>query len=253
MTDRFIFVVSPYLTAAAAVPGSVVGYVLWSRRNARARSEPASNGGMRSIRAAWRWAIGLVVAGHVLGLAFPEIVLRWNQQPMRLLVLEGAGLTAGIVALAALIWMLVQRLQTSDLDTLRSPVDAVDVVVWTLLAIEMLSGLVVAAFYRWGSSWSAVTVAPYLHSVLRFDPDAVLVARLPLAARLHLFCAFALIAVVPFSGLARVVIVPADRLARWIAARAPRIALPSWCALDDWSARLQPLRVRLTRHEGEEN
>jgi hypothetical protein len=53
--------------------------------------------------------------------------------------------------------------------------------------------------------------------------------------------------------MAHVIIVPVDRLARWIAARAPSVALPSWCALDDWSARMQPLRVRLTRDEGEEN
>ena len=250
MTDQFLFVVSPYLTAAASVPGCVVRYLLWSRREAQAGSERAGDDGAGPIRAAWRWAIGLVAVGHLLAVAFPAVVLQWNQQPMRLLVLEGAGLTTGIVALASLIAMLVQCLRTADLDALCSPVD---VVAWTLLVIELLSGLLVAVFYRWGSSWSAVTVTPYLRSLLRLDPDAALVVRLPLPARLHLFCAFALIAVVPFSRMARVVIVPADRLARWIAARAPSLARPSWCALDDWSARMQPLRVRLRRDEEEEN
>jgi len=248
VTDRFIFVVSPYLTAAATVPGYVVRYVLWSRRGARAERAPLGVAG--PIRAAWRWAIGLIFLGHLLAMAFPGIVLQWNQQPLRLLALEGAGLTAGIVALAALIVSLVRCARVSDSDARCSPVD---VVAWTLVAVEIMSGLVVAVFYRWGSSWSAVTVAPYLHSLVRLDPDAALVARLPLPARLHLFCAFALFAVVPFSSMARVIIVPVDRLARWIAARAPSVALPSWCALDDWSARMQPLRVRLTRDEGEEN
>jgi len=248
VTDRFIFVVSPYLTAAATVPGCVVRYVLWSRRGARAERAPLDAAG--PIRAAWRWAIGLIFLGHLLAMAFPGIVLQWNQQPLRLLALEGAGLTSGIVALAALIVSLVRCARASDADARCSPVD---VVAWTLVAVELMSGLLVAVFYRWGSSWSAVTVAPYLHSLVRLDPDAVLVARLPLPARLHLFCAFALFAVVPFSSMARVIIVPVDRLARWIAARAPSVALPSWCALDDWSARMQPLRVRLTRDEGEEN
>ena len=248
MTDRFLFVVSPYLTAAASVPGCVVRYMLWTRREARAGSE-RSDARATPIRSAWRWAVGLVAAGHLLALALPGMVLRWNQQPLRLLALEGAGLAAGIVALAALMAIAVQRARRSQLAAVQSPAD---VIAWTLLVIELLSGLAIAVFYRWGSSWSAVTIAPYLRSLVRLDPDTVLVARLPLPARLHLFCAFALVAVVPFTRVARAVIAAADRAARWIAARAASI-VPSWCAFDDLSARMQPLRVRLTRHEEEEN
>ena len=249
MTDSFLFIVSPYLTAAA-VSGCIARYAFTTRRDgddaAAARGADAMS---RPVRAAWRWAIGFVAAGHLLALGFPESVLRWNQQPLRLLALETAGLVSAIAALAALIAMAVRRVRAADAGAVHSPFD---VIAWTLLLIEIVSGLAVALFYRWGSSWSAVTIAPYVQSLFRLDPDAVLIARLPLAARLHVFCAFALFAVVPYSRAARALMASIDRAASRLAGRASS-AVPSWCAPDALSARVQPLRVRLIRDEGEEN
>jgi len=251
MTDQFLFIVSPYLTAAASVPGAVARYA-WSAR--RGGGDASSARGVETAahpaRAAWRWAIGLVAAGHLFALAFPESVLRWNQQPLRLIALESAGLASAMAALAALVAIAVRRVRASDAGAVRSPFD---VVVWTLVLVEIVSGLAVALLYRWGSSWSAVTIAPYVQSLVRLDPDATLVARLPLAARLHVFCAFALFAVLPYSGAARALIASTDRACARLAERASS-AVPPWCAPDALSARMPPLRVRLTRHdEGEEN
>ena len=249
MTDRFLFVVLPYLAAAAFVPGWIVRCVRSGRivETGSAKSDAASAPG--SLATTWRAAIGIVAAGHLIALAFPALLLRWNLRPARLIALETVGLAAGIAALAALIAMAAHRVRASEPVTVRS---AFDVMMWTLLLIEMVSGLAIAAFYRWGSSWSAVTIAPYLASLFRFDPDSVLVVRLPLAARLHLFCAFALLATAPYSRAARGLIAAVDRVARRASASAWS-TLPSWSPFDSLAARMQPLLVRLTRHEGEEN
>jgi nitrate reductase gamma subunit len=249
MTDSFLFIVLPYLTAAAAAQGCITRYAFGARRGGGdAAIAPHADATPRSARAAWRWAIGVVAAGHLLALASPESVLRWNQQPLRLLALETVGLASGIGALAALIAIAVRRVRAADAGAVRP----LDVIAWTLLLVEIVSGLAVALFYRWGSSWSAVTIAPYVRSLFRLEPDAVLVARLPLAARLHVFCAFALFAVVPYSRPARALIASIDRAASALAERAWS-AVPPWCAPGALSARMQPLRVRLIRDEGEEN
>ena len=243
MTDSFIFIVSPYLTAAA-VSGCIARYAFTTRRDgddaAAARGADAIS---RPVRAAWRWAIGFVAAGHLLALGFPESVLRWNQQPLRLLAISAANAVSADATPA------VRRVRAADAGAVHSPFD---VIAWTLLLIEIVSGLAVALFYRWGSSWSAVTIAPYVQSLFRLDPDAVLIARLPLAARLHVFCAFALFAVVPYSRAAHALMASIDRAASRLAGRASNAA-PSWCAPDALRARVQPLRVRLIRDEGEEN
>ena len=249
MTDRFLFVVSPYLTAAASLPGCIVRCVASARGagsdSARVDGADASS----SLATMWRAAFAVVAAGHLLAFAFPELVLRWNQRPARLLSLETVGLAAGIAALAALIALAAHRVRAPEPAAVGSPFD---VMVWTLLLIEIVSGLAVAVFYRWGSSWSAVTIAPYLASLFRLDPDSILVARLPLEARLHLFCAFALLAAAPYSQAGRVLIAAVDRVVRR-ASTATWSTLPAWSPFDGLTARMQPLRVRFTRHEGEEN
>jgi nitrate reductase gamma subunit len=247
MTDRFVFVISPYVTGAAAVPACLVRYVLSARHGSSAVANPADEG-CGVVGSIWRWAIGIVAFGHLAAFGFPEHVLRWNQQPIRLLLLEGAGLTAGTVALVALIAMHVRRARPSP--AVRSPWG---VVAWTLIVIELASGIAVAVAFRWASSWSAVTVAPYVHSLLRLEPAPTLVGRLPLLARVHIFCAFAAAAVAPFTASAELIIRPIDLLIRWTRARVGSALAASRNVLEAASLRLQPLSARVTRSDGEEN
>jgi len=250
MTDRFFFIVLPYLAAVAALSGCFVRCVMSAARRAETGSASADREHTSGLLAAtWLAAIGVVAAGHLVAFAFPGSMLRWNQQPVRLAALEAAGLAAALAALASLVAMAAQRVRASEAAAFRSPFE---VILWTLLLIEIASGLAVAVLYRWASSWSAVTIAPYIASLFRLDPDSILVARLPLATRLHLFCAFALLAIVPYSRAARVLAAAVDRAARRAGARVVSV-LPAWRPFDGLTARMQPLRVRLTRHEGEEN
>jgi nitrate reductase gamma subunit len=247
MTDDFVFVISPYVTGAAVVPACIVRYLLsWRRASstvARAASEAHA-----AVRAAWRLAIGVVAIGHLVGLAFPESVLWWNHQPARLLLLESTGLTAGVLSLAALGALSVQRLRSSA--AIGSPWD---VVAWTLMVIGLASGAALAISFRWASSWSAVTVAPYLHSLLRLEPATTLVRRLPLLARVHIFCGFAAAAVAPLTTSARLIFRGLDLAIRWTGSRTARVTAMSQLAADVASVRLRPLSARMMRSDGEEN
>jgi len=183
----------------------------------------------------FRAALATVLAAHALALAFPQAVLEWNVENARLWLLEGTGLMLGSVALGAFLWMvvghvfrhvshdeatinhggvtsvsfspwsIVARAGSSHLrgDDAAHGYSVADVVATTVLCIAMASGLATAALYRWASSWAAATLTPYVRSLLRFQPDVLLVVKLPLLVRLHVVCAFALLAVVPFTRVAR--------------------------------------------------
>jgi len=251
MSDEVLFVVAPYLAALAFVPVCLVRYVLWSRQPARAAADLAGRGGSGLIAASGRWAIGLVALGHLVAFVFPSIILLWNQQPLRLLILEGAGLIAGIAALPALLARLVETL--CAFDELGTPAP-VDVIAGTLFLIDVLSGVAVAVLYRWGSSWSEVTLSPYLLSLLRLEPSTILVARLPWLVRLHVFSAFALLAVAPFTGPARFTFRRLDSLTRWSVVRGSNLIRPAWCAIEAWSTkRVQPLHAMMLGDDGEED
>jgi len=250
MSDQFLFVIAPYLAALAVVPVCIARYVLWSRQPERAGTAFTSGDRGGRIALTWRWAIGLVALGHLLAFALTDVVLIWNRHPIRLLLLEGSGLIAGSVALVTLLAMVLQSLCASDQCGAPSPFD---VIAGTLILIEVACGVAIAWLYRWGSSWSEVTIAPYLHSLLRLEPSTILVTRLPFLVRLHVFCAFALLAVAPFSGLARLVIFRVDRLTRRMVAGGSNVLRPAWWAIEEWSTkRVRPLHA-IVRNDEEEN
>src|SRR5207248_245905 len=120
-------------------------------------------------------------------LAFPDAALRWDRDIFRLAVIEAARLAAGGVAVAAAV-ALFARLLAPEPRRTRS---AVDIVAATLLLVGVGSGLAVAILYRWASAWSAVTLAPYLLSLARFQPATELVTHLPVLVKLHVVSAFA--------------------------------------------------------------
>jgi nitrate reductase gamma subunit len=250
MRDQFLFVIAPYLAALAVVPVCIARYVLWSRQLQQAGTDFASGDRGCRITPTWRCAIGFVALGHLLAFTLVDAVLIWNRHPIRLLLLEGSGLIAGSVALVTLLAMVLQSLCEYDQRGAPSPFD---VIAGTLILIEVACGVAVAWLYRWGSSWSEVTLAPYLHSLLRLEPSTILVTRLPFLVRLHVFCAFALLAVAPFSDLTRSVIFRVDRLTRRMVARGANVLRPAWWAIEEWSTkRVRPLHA-IVRNDEEEN
>ena len=80
-----------------------------------------------------------------------------------------------------------------------------------VLEVGIGSGLLMALGYRWGSSWGAVTLTPYLASLFGGEPAEGLASQMPFLVQLHVFSAFALVAVLPFTRLAPFLIVALDR------------------------------------------
>lgn len=222
MHDWGLFVVLPAAAVVLALCGGLVRYIGWRRQPAadRVRAIAGETNGAAVI---WRLAIAIVLLGHLLAFAFPRTVLLWNRQPVRLFLLEGTGMLASGIALVALSTVIVKRGRANPRLGART---AVQVVAGTLMAIEVISGLAIAVLYRWGSSWSGVTLVPYLLSLLHMKPAVELVAGMPFLVRLHVVCAFALLAIVPFTETARLVFAFLDRVASRIAAPVALRRLP---------------------------
>ena len=251
MTDHALFVVAPYLAAVIFVLVGAVRYALWHLQPDRADSGIPRGDGSRLVVAATRSAIAVIAVGHLLAFAVPRGVLLWNQQLVRLLLLEAVGIVAGSVALAGLVAAHVRRARVSDPRAAWPPID---IVAGTLVLMATLSGLSIAVRYRWASSWSEVTVAPYLQSLVRLAPSTTLVEQLPSLVKLHVFGAFVLLAVAPMSGIVRAVTVPVDRLVQRAAAPAANVVRPAWGAIAGWgTTRVKNAYAALVGHEPEEN
>lgn len=153
------------------------------------------------------WHIGIlgVLCGHVIGFLLPKQVLWFNSVPIRLYILETTGLVFGLMALVGIVSLLWRRVSTARIWAVTS---WIDMLVLILLLLQVGLGVYTALFYRWGSSWYASNLVPYLYSLFYFQPDLSLIAPLPLAIKFHVIGAYLILLVFPFSRLVHMFSIP---------------------------------------------
>jgi nitrate reductase gamma subunit len=197
------FVLWPYAAFALLVAGTLLRYLMvWQRRSELADELSEAWAIFRGNKL-WRLSLLVLLAGHLVGLLFPHAVLRWNSVPARLYANEGLLFVAGCVAVltgGVLVWKQLGRSSSSFFASVF------DTVFLGFLMVALVSGLAMAAMYRWGSSWGAITFAPYLVSLVRGEPAIDFVAQMPFLAQLHVLSSFAAIAVVPFTRLSTLLV-----------------------------------------------
>lgn len=153
----------------------------------------------------FHYGILVVLGGHIVAFLIPRSILLWNSHPLRLYVLEISALAFGILALVGLIAAAARRLSNSKVRKVTSPVDAV---LYALLLVQSASGIAIAILYPWGSSWYAASMTPYLWSILKFSPDLTYITGMPHLVKLHVFNAFVVIGLFPFTRLVHILVVP---------------------------------------------
>jgi nitrate reductase gamma subunit len=159
----------------------------------------------------WHYGILAVLTGHLIGFLCPRQVLWFNSEPLRLYILETTGLMFGLLALAGIVSLLVRRITSAKVRVVTS---TMDIVVLVLLLTQVTLGVYMAIFYRWGSSWYAASLVPYLRSLLIFQPDVTTIAPLPLVVKLHILNFYLMAGLLPFSRLIHLLLPPLTYLWR---------------------------------------
>jgi len=192
MSDRVLFDIAPYIAALIFLVGTF----------SRTPGEPRAL--FRGHRLA-ALALFLLLAGHAAMWMAPALLLAWSQSVTRVIAAEVVMFLLGVAAAIGVARLIFASLRA------RSTVPLADTILLGVLAVAVVSGLVLAARYRWASTWSAVTLTPYVRSLVALQPDAQLLA-LPYLIKLHVFSGIALMGVLPFSSVMRPVSVAIQRL-----------------------------------------
>jgi nitrate reductase gamma subunit len=150
----------------------------------------------------------MLFLGHLAGLLIPHKILLWNSAPSRLYALETLAFAIGLSALAAWAALMWRQLWRSGGPILRQVGDAVFL---SLLFVTLLSGLLTAVRYRWGSSWGVSTLTPYGLSLLRGKPAVAMIAGMPFLVQVHVFSGFVALAILPFTRVSPILIVALSR------------------------------------------
>ena len=151
--------------------------------------------------------IGILVLffGHLIAFLFPKTTLLWNSQPVRLIILEVSAFSFGICVLVGLVALFVRRISNARV---RRVTNGMDLFVESLLLAQVVLGLWIAFGYRWGSSWFAADLTPYLWSIFKLNPEIGAVSAMPWVIKLHIVGAFLLVLIIPFSRLVHFLVAP---------------------------------------------
>lgn len=203
--DNLLFVVLPYMVMFIFFVGTIMRY-----RKAQFTYSSLSSQFLENQQHFWalvpfHYGIIAVLAGHVVAFLIPRQVLLWNSRPLRLYILEISALVFGILTLVGLIGCIVRRLTVSKV---RQVTTLLDWHVFVMLLIQVASGVYVAVFHPWGSSWFSAALTPYLWSLVKFQPDVSFLAGMPFMVKLHITSAWALIGIAPFTRLVHILVVP---------------------------------------------
>jgi len=206
LEGELLFLAVPYAALLVLLLGLGVRYVVARRKPDTLRAAAAEAWHLFRGPAAWRIGIAATVAVHLLGLVVPHAIIAWNGVPVRLYLLEGSGFLLGAAALVGWVQIMRHHLGRSTTEARTSLSELADCVFLSVLCMAIVSGLVTAVLYRWGSSWATGTLAPYVESLARGAPATRLVEEMPFLVRLHVFSWFIVITLVPFTSAALILV-----------------------------------------------
>jgi|OM-RGC.v1.011386738 nitrate reductase gamma subunit len=209
--NNFLFIAFPYLAFGVFVVGSVYRY-----KNISFKVSSLSSQFLESKALFWGsipFHIGVLVVllGHVIAFLFPAGTLLWNAHPVRLIILEVTAFTFGLCMLFGLVLLYYRRATTPRI---RMVSNKMDMFIELVLLLQVILGLWIALGYRWGSSWFAADLTPYLWSLVKFSPEISAVKELPVVIKLHIIGAFLLVLLIPFSRLVHFLVAPFHYIGR---------------------------------------
>jgi len=203
--DQILFVVLPYLAFIIFLLVSIRRYLTQSFTFSSLSSPFLENQQHFWGLVPFHYGIIAIVTGHFVGFLIPREVLAWNSQPLRLYVLELSAFVFGLLTLVGLVSIIVRRMTVLKI---RMVTSRADWILFGIFVVQVLSGLFVAVFHGWGASWFASIATPYLWSLLTLDPNISFVTALPWMVKLHIVCAYVMIAFFPFTRLVHALVVP---------------------------------------------
>lgn len=211
MLDNLFFIILPYAAITLAVVVTVQRYLKRGFTYSSLSSQFLEGDELFYGSVPWHIGILIVLTGHLIGFAIPRQVLWFNGVPARLYLLETTGLLFGLLAGVGIVSLIVRRITSARI---RAVTSGMDVMVLLVLLVQVALGVYTALFYRWGSSWYATSVVPYLRSLFMMQPDLTMIAPLPLAVKAHIINAYIFLLILPFSRLVHMLVVPIHYLWR---------------------------------------
>lgn len=223
--DAFLFIGLPYVCLFTFFLMTIYRYRAQSFSYSSLSSQFLENENHFWAVVPFHYGILAVTAGHLIAFLVPRSILVWNSHPLRLYILEISALIFGLLTLVGLVGILVRR---ATISKIRRVTTATDWILFAMLLAQTVSGVAMALFFPWGSSWFATNLSPYLWSIFTLQPDINYVVSMPHLVKFHIVLAFLTIGFFPFTRLVHVLVIPnpylwrKPQVVRWYGTRRQR-------------------------------
>lgn len=211
MLNTLMFAALPYVCFFIFIIGSIYRYLNRGYQVTSLSSEFLERKKLFWGSQSFHYGLLVLFFGHLIAFLFPSSILAWNGEPVRLLILELSSFAFGLATLVGLVLLIKRRLGNSRILIVSNKMD---MLVYTVLITQIVTGLGVAFFVRWGSSWFASVLTPYLRSIFALNPDIAAVSAMPWLVQMHIISAFIMIAIIPFTRFVHFLVAPIDYLWR---------------------------------------
>ena len=205
------FVVFPYIAVVLAASFGLYRYYANRFSYSSMSSQLLENRALFWGSVPWHYGIVLILVAHVLAAIVPGFWTMLHRGPIRMLLVGLISGALGFLTFLGIIVLIVRRIANAKARRVTSIMD------WILLAdllLQVVAGLYIALFYRWGSLWYGYNAAPWLVSLASLAPKIDFVTPLPWLVRFHMVNAFVLIGLFPFTRLVHIFTVPISYLWR---------------------------------------
>ncbi len=207
----FFFIVVPYVAWTLAILVGLYRYFINRFSYSSLSSELLEKRQLLWGSVPFHYGLILILLAHILAGFCPGVAAVVLSDPIRLAVLELIGMALGLFTILGLATLIIRRLGHETLKRVTSPMDWI---VLGLLAAQVLSGVGMALFARWGSRWYLDTAVPWMRSIFAFQPDPGTVLPLPGFIKFHMVNGFVLILLFSFTRLVHIFTVPIPYLWR---------------------------------------
>lgn len=211
--DVLLYGVLPYVAVAVFVVGLAWRYATdqigWTSRSTQLLESRALRWGSILFHVGALLAIG----GHVIGILIPASFTRSigiTDDAYHVIAAVG-GIAAAVAVTAGLAILVYRRLRYARV---RLTTTRVDVIVFALLAIAILSGFAATVLNAADETFYRESVAPWFRNLIVFNPQPELMVGVSWLLQLHVTVVWVLVAFWPFSRLVHAFSVPLRYLGR---------------------------------------
>jgi nitrate reductase gamma subunit len=211
LLNSFLFIALPYVALTVFLIGTIYRY-----KGTKFKFSSLSSEFLEGKKLFWgsvpfHYGIMVLFFGHLIAFLLPDVILTWNSSPLRLIILEVSAFIFGLSALITMFNLLLRRDTNPRIEIITTKMD---LLIELILLIQIFFGLWVAYEFRWGSSWFASVMSPYLNSIFTLNPQIDAVSSMPWVIKVHVALAFTIVLLIPFTRLVHLLVPPLSYLWR---------------------------------------